>query len=1141
MRSLILLALLLTGAVVLAVPLRTFTLRDYVHHTWSRELIHYDLAFKPGECWPRGMRVTDAAGIVVPIQLADVTTHPDGSLATATLWFMVPELPADGTVTYTLSGGTKRDAPVKYVTDLALVKGKGVVELTTSLVGARVLVGSAHFATPQPVNAVPAPLQGIRLRGGAWTGRGWLETRHLCSGYAATVTDDGPVYKKVSIRYTFATPDGWDRSEAPFYAMTVRVTAGQEIACITEDYNLGDPAVYQFPQFESEKQEKLWDWWSWRPHDTADNFNFSLLAGGVFKPTHARVLNHNVSIPEKGTGTACRSEHEYALQFATDRFEFGILPWSSGLADQTYYYTLYNPAQTDSDVLSIMPMLASRWLNPDMLPHSQTFIHQHTETANLRTYSTAKGDLFVRAPLSLGRREWAIAVLKNPDVVTAEKGDTVISRLSRKYGSLPLDKVKDWTLEWPLTANYPHLFVKAGDLDGLQARIKQMPELTAALRNEAHISVHRWLLDGNAADAQKAYDEVMAGLNGRITNALDWWGGDGRVDINSFPWHMMTYASHADVLLAKGVLTDEQRKALLARMAFLAYWAWDGEYMPPRKAGYSWGSAGMPVNVMGMRGILTALLTDHPMSKVWVAESAKRLDFFTQQYFAPDGTPFTCIGYSIGTEGGPLGTVMTALKNTGKLGDIKTNYPNFYQYGRFIVDMMTPTDPRMKIRLIPPEGDTQISGNYLSGQIAGLYKECDPELAGNLMWIWLRSGKGLGGFINGAFFLDPTITPVEPKLPSIVYPGYGAFLRAGANTDAESYLGIRFGTFTFGHSHSEGGAFHWYARGVPMALDWGSMYTPQMAQTVWHNTISYAIREHDTPCPGRGHKDCFYTGAGKNWYAHTVEPNTVLDPISDPMSPQVAEVNGSVAAFAAQPAADYVRGEANRHWFQKLPYYNRGQGDGMPGPWSGFNAFDKLEVRHPFTWTRQVAQVNDAGYLVIADDLSGNQELEPAFNFWCMANAVQDAGKRRYTCIGQFGIDCDVFVLAPGTGRIQLGEQRHTSQIGEMQKLVRVYGKAGEGFRMLLYPRKANEPAPVVDTFNDGKLVRVTLPDQTHWILLSTAPVTVTDGPATLTGTAGVIKRWQDGRVQLTLLAPGKLACSTTSVEADHPATAMGK
>jgi hypothetical protein len=333
---------------------------------------------------------------------------------------------------------------------------------------------------------------------------------------------------------------------------------------------------------------------------------------------------------------------------------------------------------------------------------------------------------------------------------------------------------------------------------------------------------------------------------------------------------------------------------------------------------------------------------------------------------------------------------------------------------------------------------------------------------------------------------------------------------------------------------------------------WIGLLTPIAPQNWWHSTLSYNHEEHKQliPCPGRGEPGCFYTG--KSWYEHTIEPHTSLAPIADMSAESILDVHGKITAFSAQQEADYVCGEVNRHWFEKSPYYYCNEG--LPSPWAAQESkFEKIAIKQAFKWTRQFAFVKDENpdgpaYLVITDDLSGNQELEPAFNFWCLANDVKEVGNRQYYFTGQHGVDLDMFVLQPGEGRIQLGEWGHHQGflvggdgMEENQKFVRVYGKLdGKGFHVVLYPHKANESQPKVEMLADGNLTKLILPDQIHWILLSKEPVTVADGSVKMTGTAGVIKKWNDGKVRIILLAEGKAEYGNLKIESMKPVTKEG-
>lgn len=260
------------------------------------------------------------------------------------------------------------------------------------------------------------------------------------------------MFARVAFEYRF---DGFRGEGGDIYRGMAQVTAGQEILYLTEEFSLGDPRIYREPQFASEREELLWDWWSWRPHEGPDNFCFSFTAGGNFQPTPARCIEHNVTSPTKGRSMNTYGENEYPLLFDTNRFEFTLNAYTMFQPDQAMLYTLYRPADAASEIVAVLPCRPSRWRHPDMLPHEPALIKQHTDTSDLRFYSTASRDVFVRCPLHLGRREWAILVAKNPGMVSTDLTDfTPTDRLLAKYGGFPLDKVKNWVLQWPDSHRY---------------------------------------------------------------------------------------------------------------------------------------------------------------------------------------------------------------------------------------------------------------------------------------------------------------------------------------------------------------------------------------------------------------------------------------------------------------------------------------------------------------------------------------------------------------------------------------------------------------------------------------------------------------------------------------------------------------
>ena len=1075
------------------------TLKEQLGRAWPNELIHYDYAFAPGECPSSDVHIHSVNSKKLPAQLRVITRHADGSIHQAEAWFLVSLQPHESRQFQLQPGKAAAGSELQ-----AIPKGD-MIEVKNGMVGARFHLGEKRFATPAQATEVPTFLQAVQLRSGGWTGRGWFETPKRCRSYRVAITESGPVFARIAFEYRF---DGFRGEGADIYRGTAQITAGQEIIYLTEEFSLGDPKIYREPQFTSEAEELLWDWWKWRPHEAADNFCFRFTGERAFQPTHVRCIEHNVTTPTKGQNMGLdRGENEYPLPFDIDRLEFTLNALSRLQPDQAVLFTLFRGDQDDSDIISLLPCHPGQWRNPDMIPHDPAQIKQHTDTSDLRIYSTAQRDVLVRAPLHLGRREWAIAVLKNPGVVTGIRDFTKICRLSAKHGGFPLDKVKSWILQWPDTNRYASM---PPDRD---------------------------------SKAGKEHRDVSSLLGRFVREALDFPRGGERTGINSFPNNCATYIGRARALLESDQLTAEQGRLLRAQAAFLTYLLWDDDYFPPRRNGYGGGSANMPVSVARGRMDSAARLPNHPMTKSWLASSAKVMGYVINANFGEDGSPQSNPHYMGLLTDAAVSTVRL-LKELGLMEDEKLAFPHFHKAARFLVDMVTPKDVRLGIRLVPTVGDGYWEKHQNALTVAPVFKQSDPELSAHLLW------AAIAGGIPDAKV--PGIQAVSPTLKSVAYPGWGAFLRHAFGTEAESYVGIRFGDFTLDHTHNDAGSINWYSRGVPLSLDFATMYTPHTPGAWLHSTLTYDHNEHAAPvrCPGRGHPDCFYTGT--SWYPHEFEPHSLLEPIPDRDSPNFTEVHGAIMAFATQASADYVRGEANRCWFERKPYFWRHEGS--PSPWGQFSDWKKIKLKHPFRWVRQFAFVKDeksdgASYLVIADDLTGNEELSPAFNYWCLANAVKEVTPHRYHFTGQHGLNCDMFALVPSEGRIQLGEWGHkqTFLVGqngleENQKLVRLCGSPGtQSFLVVLYPRKDHEPEPKVNSLANGKLVKVTLPEQTHWILLSKETVTVHDGPIKLTGTAAVVKRWQDGRLLVSLLAPGDAECGNVKLHTDVPIVKEGR
>ncbi|MCL1857589.1 MAG: hypothetical protein FWF84_08160, partial [Kiritimatiellaeota bacterium] len=824
------------------------TQKEYVgSDLWQNEFVGYAMEFKEGEMWPKGVRLR-LEGKELPVQLSEAESYADGSVKRAKVCF-VASLPANGAVTYTLTGGKKGDAAAKHKTDLKVAKGRKNIEISTDQVGVRLLGGNAAKVSLSGKD-IPAPLQAVRLSGakGAWVGSGKFETKLTCTGYAVTILDEGPVFFKAKIRYDFAKPDygklypgderfagkGWDDPadpsvaryvrEAPYYEMVVRVVYSQATAYIEEDINMTrwalinddggkDAALNTFVEFRPQTFwdmalnpdmtpaqkwaiEYNWDWWGSRSHAAPDNFVFSFY-GEKFKPALMTLANGRASHPDITNGNYAPKDFP---DLGEGRRLFTLIPSSGNGNRDSCRWGAFGDG---TDYVVVFPSQMKRWRQPDTVPRTLELLVQQNDTLEMRVFASeanGKRDVYLKNSLSLGKREWVIMAMRQD----AREMFDALNKQAVRLTNYTLDEVKDWVLEWDdAGVYYPNLTVKPegglSALEVLRRNIKASDFLTRYLETtqdndyQRNRAFYRKLLLGD--DTQETFDEVYGNLRERLdkvffgTSRHDTpegnltWPNDG---INTTCISMGYIAREADVLLGSPLMTADKKRELLSRIAFMAYMLRDGAWAP-RSASTKMGSSNMPVQSNMGRYHTAAMLLRHPMYDEWVGNSLAYVLFLLNDektgLIGADGSPMSCPHY-MGAGIGAISPAIVSLNQKGMLGDdLAKTFPNLYKNLRFMVDMMTPVDPRVgtigghsAMRIIPPEGHGEpFDGNYLASTFATLVKESDPQLAGELMWAWETSGRQ---GVN-ALLMDGTITAKIPEMKSALYPGFGAFLRAG--------------------------------------------------------------------------------------------------------------------------------------------------------------------------------------------------------------------------------------------------------------------------------------------------------------------------------------------------------------------------
>ncbi|OPZ85114.1 MAG: hypothetical protein BWY76_01550 [bacterium ADurb.Bin429] len=533
-------------------------------------------------------------------------------------------------------------------------------------------------------------------------------------------------------------------------------------------------------------------------------------------------------------------------------------------------------------------------------------------------------------------------------------------------------------------------------------------------------------------------------------------------------------------------------------------------------------------------GVIACALPDHPMAKTWADYATGWMEHWLATEVGPNGE-WSCEGSHYGYVSlEPMITYAIAAKRAG-YHDFTTD-ARFKKLLLYFARYHTPRDvQRNNERGIGAYGRGH-SGDRLAsfGMAAPLFTETDPDFSRALQWLWAENGypyfmgdNRLGGY--EPYFADRRLPMEAPKWGSELFPELGALLRHGFNTPNESYLNV------ISHAQSLrnldiwtpgiGGISQWFALGKPMS----TCFTFDIGYNERHELLRDGVR------------------LARNWGAP-----------GDPKGPFGHYTETRPGAFAAQPAADYIRTTLvnttvdDRDWFPR----------DVP-------AFPKVKAATGtnLEWTRQLLFLKDAdpagiAYIVLRDTVRGGQPT--AWQFWTKtekigtpaqaadraafladkpAYTIQPARELplsdRYTAPGQFDVDIEYFIASPAN------TPRHTLRYGGMWAGNRVYEyqdllhlqQPGDGaYYVAIVPRKGDAPAPAFAKLADGAIIKVSRANGTDYAFLATDAAKVEAEGAAFNGTAGAV-RIRGQEMMLTLAAAGSVRHKEYGLDAAQPAT----
>lgn len=347
-----------------------------------------------------------------------------------------------------------------------------------------------------------------------------------------------------------------------------------------------------------------------------------------------------------------------------------------------------------------------------------------------------------------------------------------------------------------------------------------------------------------------------------------------------------------------------------------------------------------------------AAMPDHPHAEHWLAFGRRNFEAdFKKVIIAPDGVGYECPGYSGFSMHLQLETARV-FHNAGQ-GNPMADNPLVQGNARWHRHLITPYDFRINKRHEAPHGDTHRwdSGMGVNfAELAPFYRESDPAFASELMGTFqllLDSGaslKGAKGLDVQLTKMDLSIEPMDPARmdwTSRAWFGFGATMRDGFGTPGESFLSFRAGRTT-GHYHNDHLAYHFYAGGTPISLDYNCSYHPRGDHAALHNSMTFGV-EGEVTHNGRGTK-----------------------------VPAMEQLGGTgrIGAFAAGRFADAVVAERSGSGLGMSPVdpYDTEFSRGYPG-----RAVDPIVHRRLLAMVKHDDDSALGDYLVVRDETRSNE------------------------------------------------------------------------------------------------------------------------------------------------------------------------
>jgi hypothetical protein len=1078
--------LIASGLCAQGKELQKLEVADHLDRRWTNELVLFDL----DEATPRAEERYEFLGPDDnPMPFQFVRQANFGQVA-----FQVNLEPGESKVFRLFESDSSRP----YETDIRIVEHDARIRLQNDLTGVAVATGEGQYRS--------GPIDAIRLRSGKWVGGSRLRTGRKVTGYSARIVERGPVFADLECRYQFENDRVW--------SIRFRLMSQEPIILVRERFDLD-----------------------------AEEAGFSINLSRHFEPDYMLY---------RESGINGRRQRKDSLDDSSEKPLFVLEPWVHWWRGRQRGLWLALGKENQPNLLYIASRNGSGWIDPES-----------GANAGVGRLVTRDGQLEMAFGLTRKARYWMIGSLPAegayPEEKEARLRATPPQKWHIKYTTARLDKVKDWHLDWKQTeTEFPHLYLTREDLEDFRRRARQSdywkpkidkPATAPGMRlRQIHWSLVKKddpSIGWNYARSHGKKDEYITYylLTGdeNYARGIAWGAGQAvegilnrylvKPGLFTTPGNDPPRTSRAatgaanlvDLALGTDQLTPEQRRDLLSKLAFVAYQLADPDnYSPERRFS---ANPNMTSMMRSTLGVYACLLEGHPRSEEWAQAAIEEYEKELTNWIGPRGAWLENPHYQFASIPGIFAGSL-ALRNAG--------IRDFFREGQlrktmtYSAQQVTPPDPRYgNARLLPPIGDGPGGARLVVyGWFANLYSDIDPAFSRTMQWVWQEMNYSLrGGFPSLGFYkevlADRNLPARIPEWSSELFPYFGVVLRSSFPGDLENYLIMHQGRF---HAHygNDRGSVHVYAKGAPLALDFGPQYKPRVAQAFMHNKVSIAHADGDA--------------------------------------------GGEITEFSNLPALDYVRTRTSIHGRGKPKMPPGLTLDGWPAP------VRKGHVK----WQRQILMVKDEDprgphYFVFQDNVRAVGNGPTQWTMWNLSQKIgtpQQAGHldaflqdapgekivpearqlpegNRYTAIGQHGVDTEYYIASPTeTPRHTLrwgfklghGYSGIPEGIEEWQDVLHLQLPGTGHYYVVMYPRLRDQEAPEFQTLGEGRIIRLEGAFGTDHVFLAPEKVEARAGKVAFQGTAGLVQDREDG-LTLALGAAGRATSGEYALASDVAAT----